>query len=145
MLRIAKVFSRYGGNMTDALLKTSPLHDRHLALGAKMADFGGWEMPIEYPGGGVVREHTAVRERVGVFDVSHLGKASVQGPGAAAFINSCLTNDLNRITEGKAQYTLCCDEAGGVVDDLIVYLRADDDIFLIPNAANTAEVVRRLQ
>jgi aminomethyltransferase len=131
--------------MTEASLKTSPLHDRHVALGAKMADFGGWEMPIEYPGGGVVREHTAVRERVGIFDVSHLGKASVKGPGAAAFINSCLTNDLSRITEGKAQYTLCCDETGGVVDDLIVYLRADDDVFLIPNASNTAEVVRRLQ
>jgi aminomethyltransferase len=131
--------------MTDSPLKTSPLHDRHVALGAKMADFGGWEMPIEYPGGGVVREHTAVRERVGIFDVSHLGKASVKGPGAAAFINSCLTNDLGRITEGKAQYTLCCDTTGGVVDDLIVYLRADDDIFLIPNASNTAEVVRRLQ
>jgi aminomethyltransferase len=131
--------------MTDASLKTSPLHDRHLALAAKMADFGGWEMPIEYPGGGVVREHTAVRERVGIFDVSHLGKASVKGPGAAAFINSALTNDLDRIGDGKAQYTLCCDETGGVVDDLIVYLRADDDVFLIPNASNTAEVVRRLR
>ncbi|MEO6143155.1 MAG: glycine cleavage system aminomethyltransferase GcvT [Dermatophilaceae bacterium] len=131
--------------MTQAAFKTSPLHDRHVALGAKMADFGGWQMPIEYPGGGVVREHTAVRERVGIFDVSHLGKASVKGPGAAAFINSVLTNDLGRITEGKAQYTLCCDETGGVVDDLIVYLRADDDVFLIPNASNTAEVVRRLQ
>ena len=62
-------------------LKTSPLHERHVALGAKMADFGGWDMPIEYPGGGVVAEHTAVRERVGIFDVSHLGKASVVGPG----------------------------------------------------------------
>jgi aminomethyltransferase len=131
--------------MTDSSLKTSPLHDRHVALGAKMADFGGWAMPIEYPGGGVVREHTAVRERVGIFDVSHLGKASVKGPGATAFINSCLTNDLGRITEGKAQYTLCCDETGGVVDDLIVYLRGEDDLFLIPNASNTAEVVRRLQ
>ncbi|GAA5029204.1 glycine cleavage system aminomethyltransferase GcvT [Terrabacter aeriphilus] len=124
---------------------TSPLHDRHVALGAKMADFGGWDMPIEYPGGGVVAEHTAVRERVGVFDVSHLGKASVTGPGAADFVNACLTNDVRRIQPGSAQYTLCCDEAGGVVDDLIVYLKADDDVFLIPNAANTAEVVRRLQ
>jgi aminomethyltransferase len=129
--------------MTSHLL-TSPLHDRHVALGAKMADFGGWEMPIEYPGGGVVREHTAVRERVGLFDVSHLGKASVRGPGAAEFVNACLTNDLGRIAPGKAQYTLCCDETGGVVDDLITYLQADDDVFLIPNAANTAEVVRRL-
>ncbi len=124
---------------------TSPLHDRHVALGAKMADFGGWDMPIEYPGGGVVAEHTAVRERVGVFDVSHLGKASVTGPGAADFVNACLTNDVRRIQPGSAQYTLCCDESGGVVDDLIVYLKSDDDVFLIPNAANTAEVVRRLQ
>ncbi|MCU1537659.1 MAG: aminomethyltransferase [Humibacillus sp.] len=123
----------------------SPLHDRHVALGAKMADFGGWDMPIEYPAGGVVAEHTAVRERVGVFDVSHLGKASVTGPGAADFVNSCLTNDLRRIEPGSAQYTLCCDESGGVVDDLIAYLTSDDEVFLIPNAANTAEVVRRLR
>ena len=131
--------------MTDLDLLTSPLHERHVALGAKMADFGGWEMPIEYPGGGVVREHTAVRERVGLFDVSHLGKASVTGAGAAAFVNACLTNDLGRISAGQAQYTMCCDENGGVVDDLIAYLRSDDDVFLIPNAANTAEVVRRLR
>lgn len=123
----------------------SPLHDRHVALGAKMSDFGGWEMPIEYPGGGVVAEHTTVRERVGVFDVSHLGKASVTGPGAADFVNSCFTNDIRRISSGQAQYTLCCDESGGVVDDLIVYLKSDDEVFLIPNAANTTEVVRRLR
>lgn len=126
-------------------LRTSPLHARHVALGAKMADFGGWEMPIEYPGGGVVAEHTAVRERVGIFDVSHLGKASVTGPGAAAFVNSCLTNDLGRIGVGQAQYTLCCAESGGVVDDLIAYLKSDDEVFLVPNAANTAQVVRMLR
>jgi aminomethyltransferase len=102
-------------------------------------------MPIEYPGGGVVREHTAVREAVGVFDVSHLGKAVVRGPGAAEFVNASLSNDLRRIGPGQAQYTLCCDDAtGGVVDDLIAYYRSDDEVFLIPNAANTAEVVRRL-
>jgi aminomethyltransferase len=131
----------------------SPLHDRHVALGAKMGDFGGWTMPLEYAGGGVIAEHTAVRENVGIFDVSHLGKASVCGPGAAAFIDATLTNDLSRISTGTqythgargAQYTLCADDvSGGVVDDLIVYLRADDDVFLVPNAANTAEVVRRL-
>jgi aminomethyltransferase len=126
-------------------LLTSPIHDRHVALGAKLADFGGWEMPIEYPGGGVLKEHEAVRERVGVFDVSHLGKASVRGPGAKDFLNRCLTNDLDKIEPGQAQYTLCCDDSGGVVDDLIAYLHADDAVFLIPNAANTAEVVRRLQ
>ena len=128
-----------------AALLRSPLHERHVALGAKFAAFGGWEMPLEYAGGGVLREHAAVREAVGVFDVSHLGKARVAGPGAAEFVNSCLSNDLGRISPGKAQYTLCCDEAsGGVVDDLIAYLIGPDEVFLIPNAANTAEVVRRL-
>jgi aminomethyltransferase len=127
-------------------LRQSPLHSRHVDLGAKTADFGGWLMPIEYPGGGVVREHTAVRERVGVFDVSHLGKALVRGPGAADFVNETLTADLRRIGPGRAQYTLCCDELnGGVVDDLIAYLRSPEEVLLVPNAANTAEVVRRLQ
>lgn len=131
--------------MADDALLHSPLHDRHVALGAKMADFGGWEMPIEYPGGGVVAEHTAVRERVGVFDVSHLGKARVSGPGAFDFVNACFTNDLRRIGPGQAQYTMCCTESGGVVDDLIQYVRAEDDVFLIPNAANTAAVVDLLR
>ncbi len=86
-----------------------------------------------------------MREAVGIFDVSHLGKAVVRGPGAAAYVNATLTNDLGKIAPGKAQYTLCCDDAtGGIVDDLIAYLHGDDHVFLIPNAANTAEVVRRL-
>jgi aminomethyltransferase len=129
-----------------APLRRTALYDRHVSLGAKLADFGGWEMPIEYPGGGVLREHQAVRERVGVFDVSHLGKIGVKGPGAAAFVNSCLSGDLNRIGPGQAQYTLCCDpRTGGVVDDLIAYLRSDDDVLLVPNAANSAEVASRLR
>ena len=122
--------------MTDLL--RSPLYDRHVALGAKLADFGGWEMPIEYgaSGGGVLKEHAAVREAVGVFDVSHLGKARARGAGAADFVNRSLSNDLGRIRPGKAQYTLCCDDpTGGVVDDLIAYLFAADDVFLVPNAA----------
>ncbi|SBT45085.1 glycine cleavage system aminomethyltransferase GcvT [Micromonospora auratinigra] len=127
-------------------LRRSPLHERHTALGAKFAPFGGWEMPLEYAGGGVLKEHTAVRTGVGVFDVSHLGKARIAGPGAADFVDACLSNDLGRIAPGQAQYTLCCDDAtGGVVDDIIAYLHADDHVFLIPNAANTAEVVRRLR
>jgi aminomethyltransferase len=131
--------------MTTPSLRRSPLHEVHTTLGAKMSDFGGWEMPIEYPSGGVVKEHTAVRTGVGIFDVSHLGKALVRGPGAAAYVNATLSNDLGRIEPGKAQYTLCCDDAtGGVVDDLIAYLRSDDEVFLVPNAANSAEVVRRL-
>jgi aminomethyltransferase len=129
--------------MTDSRLR-SPLHDRHVALGAKFAEFSGWDMPLEYAGGGVLKEHAAVREAVGIFDVSHLGKASIVGPGAAAFVNSCLTNDLGKIGPGRAQYTLCCDSSGGVVDDMIAYLHSDDHVFLIPNAANTTEVVRRL-
>ncbi|MEO9325256.1 glycine cleavage system aminomethyltransferase GcvT [Nocardioides sp. C4-1] len=122
----------------------SPLHDRHVELGAKFADFGGWTMPLQYSG--VVEEHTAVRTAVGVFDVSHLGKAAVTGPGAAALVNATLSNDLAKIGPGQAQYTLCCDdETGGIVDDLIAYYRDDEHVFLIPNAANTAEVVRRLR
>jgi len=130
--------------MTDAPLR-SPLHDRHVALGAKFARFAGWDMPLEYAGGGVLKEHTAVREAVGIFDVSHLGKADVRGPGAVAFVNASLTNDLGRIEAGQAQYTMCGDDAtGGVVDDLIAYRFGDDFVFLVPNAANTAEVVRRM-
>jgi len=128
----------------DGALLRTPLFERHVEAGAKLASFGGWEMPIEYAAGGVLAEHRAVREAVGVFDVSHLGKARVSGPGAAAFVNATLSNDLGRISPGRAQYTLCCDESGGVVDDLIAYLYGDEDVFLVPNAANTAEVVRRL-
>jgi aminomethyltransferase len=124
-------------------LRRSPVFERHVGLGAKLADFGGWEMPIEYgaSGGGVVKEHTAVREAVGLFDVSHLGKALVSGPGAATYVNACLTNDLDRIGAGQAQYTLCCNASGGTVDDLIAYLVGPDEVFLVPNAANTAAVV----
>ena len=129
----------------DSDLLRSPLHDRHVALGAKFGEFGGWSMPLEYSTG-VVKEHTAVRESVGIFDVSHLGKAVVSGPGAAAYVNASLTNDLGRIGPGQAQYTLCCDdETGGIVDDLIAYYRDGERVLLVPNAANTAEVVRRLE
>ncbi len=110
-----------------------------------MADFGGWLMPIEYPGAGVLAEHAAVRERVGIFDVSHLGKSSVVGKGALEFLNSILTNDLNKIENGSAQYTLLCNSAGGVIDDLIAYRNSADDIFLVPNASNTGDVVALLQ
>lgn len=101
-------------------------------------------MPIEYPGAGVLAEHAAVREKVGIFDVSHLGKVSVTGSGALAFLNSIFTNDLNRISDGQAQYTLHCNSSGGVIDDLIVYRNSDSDLFLIPNASNTSDVVADL-
>lgn len=127
--------------MTPSQL-TSVLHDRHVAAGAKFAEFGGWLMPLEYAG--VLAEHKAVRERVGLFDVSHLGKALVIGAGSADYLNTRLTNDLNRIGAGQAQYTLLCAEDGGTIDDLIAYRRSDDEVFLIPNASNTTEVVKRL-
>jgi len=129
----------------------SPLYDWHSAMDAKLADFGGWDMPIEYPkgvagfSGGTLAEHAAVRERVGIFDVSHLGKISVKGQGAKAFVNTMVTNDLNRITSGQAQYNLFCNDNGGVIDDLIVYEFAEDDIFIIPNASNCAQVANDLK
>lgn len=100
-------------------------------------------MPVSYAG--TVGEHIATRTAAGLFDVSHLGKALVQGPGAAEFVNSALTNDLRRIGPGKAQYTLCCTQTGGVIDDLIAYYISDEEIFLVPNAANTAAVVAALR
>ncbi|WP_194819350.1 glycine cleavage system aminomethyltransferase GcvT [Nocardia sp. XZ_19_385] len=129
--------------MTDTKLLQGPIHAVHVELGATFAPFGGWEMPVSYAG--TVAEHQAVRSTVGLFDVSHLGKATVRGAGAKDFVNSALTNDLGRIRPGKAQYTLCCQADGGVIDDLIAYYVSDDEIFLVPNAANTAAVVAELQ
>ncbi len=127
--------------MTGALLD-GPIAARHTELGATFAEFGGWNMPVSYSG--TVAEHKATREAVGIFDVSHLGKALVKGPGAAALVNATLSNDIGKIRPGKAQYTLCCNETGGVTDDLIAYLVSDDEVFLVPNAANTAKVVAAL-
>lgn len=126
-------------------MKNSPLAAKHLQRNAKMADFGGWLMPIEYPSSGVIAEYSAVRERVGIFDVSHLGKISIKGEGALNFLNQMVTNDLSRITASQAQYTLLCNEDGGVVDDLIVYRNSDTDLFLVPNASNTAAVFEILK
>lgn len=110
-----------------------------------MADFGGWLMPIDYPATGTIEEHRAVREAVGIFDVSHLGKASVRGPGSLDLLNRAFTNDLTRIGDGQAQYTLMCNLDGGVIDDLIVYRNNSEDFLLVPNAANTPDVVAALQ
>jgi aminomethyltransferase len=120
-------------------LRTTALTGAHRALGARMADFGGWEMPIEYPSG-VVAEHTTVRSEVGVFDVSHMGKLVVTGTGAVGALNALLANDLDRIGAGQAQYSMLLDDAGGVVDDLIAYRVSDDEVRIIPNAANAAAV-----
>ncbi len=123
-------------HVTD--LKRTPLYEHHIALGAKVADFGGWAMPIEYAG--IVAEHAAVRESVGIFDVSHMGKLRITGDGALAAVNAILTNDINRISDGQAQYSMLCNDEGGVIDDLIVYRAAENEIRIVPNASNAATV-----
>src|SRR5204862_1219014 len=117
----------------QTLLRT-PLFDRHVALGARLVPFAGWEMPVQYEG--VIPEHRALRRDCGVFDVSHMGEFEVEGPRAREYLQGLLSNDLDRIEPGKAQYTLLINEDGGIVDDLIVYERAPDRFLLIVNAAN---------
>jgi aminomethyltransferase len=121
-----------------------PLHSTHLSLGAKMGPFGGWDMPIEYSAG-TVAEHTAVREAVGIFDVSHMGKVRILGPGAYEFANSVFANDIDRIQPGSAQYSMLCNEQGGIIDDLIVYLVGPQEVRFIPNAGNASTVVAALE
>ena len=120
--------------MTAGDLKRSSLDAVHRRLGAKMGAFAGWDMPIEYQG--TLAEHRAVRQAVGVFDLSHLGKVEVRGAGAHDSLQHALSNDLERLqAPGAAQYTLCLTEPGTITDDLIVY-REDDGYLLVPNAAN---------
>lgn len=127
--------------MTDSLKQTA-LTERHRAAGAKMAPFAGWEMPLEFDG--TVAEHTAVRERVGIFDVSHLGTVFVAGGDDTATVARAFTCDAAGVAPHSSQYTLCCTPDGGILDDLIVY-RLDDRWMVIPNAANTDAVVERLR
>lgn len=125
----------------------SPLLQIHQSLNAKLGDFAGWAMPLEYPapvGGGTLTEHEAVRTNAGLFDVSHLGKIEINGAGAKDWLNSIITNDLNKILPGQAQYSMLCHDNGGVIDDLIVYLKSDDAILIIPNAANSVDVFSAL-
>jgi aminomethyltransferase len=117
----------------QTLLRT-PLYDRHVAAGGRMVPFAGWELPVQYEG--VIQEHRAVRTDAGVFDVSHMGELEVEGPRAAELLQSLLSNDLDRVAEGGAQYTLLTNEDGGIVDDLIVYRLAPRRFLLIVNAAN---------
>jgi aminomethyltransferase len=108
----------------------------HQRLGARLIEFGGWEMPVQYAG--IVAEHQAVRRAAGLFDISHMGKFRVRGPGAEAFLNHVLTNDLRRLAVGQGQYSMMCNEQGGVVDDLYVYRVAEQEYLLVVNAARTA-------
>jgi aminomethyltransferase len=124
-------------------LKRTPLEDVHTALGAKLGPFAGWSMPIEYEG--VLAEHRAVRERVGLFDLTHLGKVDVTGPGALEMLQGVVTGDLSRISVGQALYSLVLNDGGGVVEDLIVYRLEDERYFVVPNAANATVVLRMLE
>ena len=123
--------------------KHTPLDDVHRALGAKMAPFAGWVMPIEYEG--ALAEHKAVRERVGLFDLTHLGKVDVTGPGAFGMLQSVITNDLGKAAVGEALYNLVLNEGGGVIEDLIVYRLDDERFFVVPNAANAQRVLQILE
>src|SRR5215203_1278167 len=117
----------------QTLLRT-PLYERHVALGARMVPFAGWEMPVQYEG--VIPEHRAVRGDCGVFDVSHMGEFHVEGPKAHELLQGVLSNDLEQIGDGEAQYTLLTNERGGIVDDLIVYRVDPNHYLLIVNAGN---------
>jgi aminomethyltransferase len=118
--------------MADALQRT-PLHDRHVAAGARLVPFAGWEMPVQYEG--IRAEHVAVRERAGVFDVSHMGEIETTGPDAEAFLQRVLSNDVGKLADGGAQYSVLCQDDGGVLDDLFSY-RLGDRFLTVTNASN---------
>ena len=117
-------------------LRRTPLYERHAELGAKLVPFAGWEMPVSYEG--VREEHAAVRTHAGVFDVSHMGEVEVEGPGALAFLQRALSNDVAAIAVGGAQYSCLCAEDGGVLDDLFAYRLGADRYLIVTNSANHA-------
>jgi aminomethyltransferase len=119
-------------------LKRTPLFEKHQSLGARLVPFAGWEMPIQYKGISV--EHQAVRERAGLFDVSHMGELELTGEKALQLVNSLITNDIARAHNGQATYTCCCNERGTILDDLIVYRRAENDILVVCNASNRSKI-----
>src|SRR5688572_27800561 len=117
-------------------LKKTPLNAAHRALGGKMVDFGGWDMPVQYPAG-VIEEHMATRTRAGLFDVSHMGEIWVEGPDAIPFVNRLTTNDVTKLEDGQAHYSAFTNEKGGVVDDLLVYRFGPEKLLLVVNAGTT--------
>ncbi len=134
--------------MTDApqrgpLLKT-PLHAKHLALGAKMVDFGGWHMPVNYPPG-ILEEHRTVRSAAGLFDVSHMGEARLRGPRALEVVQRLCTNDIAKAADGTAMYTVMCNEQGGIVDDCIVYRVSAENFLIVLNASNVEKDVAHIR
>jgi len=124
-------------------MQRTPLYDRHEALGARIVDFAGWAMPIQYPSG-INHEHLAVRQDVGVFDVSHMGELRVQGPDAVAFLQWSTLNDAGKLKPGRGQYSMLPNDSGGLVDDLYVYREGDDEFLIVANAGNVAVVSEHL-
>jgi aminomethyltransferase len=118
-------------------LRRTPLHAAHMAAGARMVEFAGWHMPVQYTG--VMDEHVAVRTRAGLFDVSHMGEVLVKGPGALAFLQHATCNDVSRLVPGRIHYNGLMTPNGAFVDDLLIYKIGDDDYFVVVNAANTAK------
>ena len=129
--------------VTEAAPKKTPLYDEHVRLGAKMVLFAGWLMPVQYTG--IVDEHQAVRNDVGIFDISHMGQFIVDGAGACDWLNNMLTNNINKLDVGMGQYTFLLNERGGIIDDLIVYRIGDQNFLLVVNAARTEEDFAWLQ
>jgi aminomethyltransferase len=126
-----------------AELRATALVERHRELGARLIDFAGWDMPVSYSG--ILEEHRAVRERVGLFDLSHMGEVWVSGPGAASGLAAALVSDPTRLAEGRAHYSMICAEDGGIIDDLIVYRVAGDRFMVVPNASNREAVATALR
>ncbi len=122
--------------MSTENLKKTPLNEVHRSSGGKMVDFGGWDMPVQYEAG-VIAEHLATRERVGLFDVSHMGEIWVDGPDAIRFVNHLTTNDVTKLVDGQAHYSALTNESGGVVDDLLVHRFGEEKLLLVVNAATT--------
>jgi aminomethyltransferase len=119
-------------------MRKTSLYAEHVALGARMVPFAGWEMPVQYKG--IVDEHRAVRERVGLFDVSHMGELELTGPGALELVSSLITNDPTRVADGQAVYTCCCNDGGTILDDLIVYRRSPENMLVVCNASNREKI-----
>ena len=125
-------------------LKRTVLYDAHVALGATMVDFGGWDMPIQYPTG-IITEHMATRKHCGIFDVSHMGRLLVEGPERVAFLQKVLTSDVTRLVPGRAQYCIIANEQGGAVDDAYLYMYEEDCYLLVVNASNTEKDIAHLE
>ena len=123
-----------------AATERTSLYAEHVALGGRMVDFGGWDLPQQYSS--IRDEHLAVRTVAGVFDLSHMGRLDVRGEGAADYLQGLLTNDVHQVEPGRAQYTLLCREDGGILDDLVIYRRAEEDFLVVVNAANRLKDVR---